>query len=514
MSFAPRLLAPALLLLLSRALAAQDNPEEILKPSVVAIRNDECAGSGMFIDDSGLILTNAHVACSPLPYRVHALATVKRVVKEVVFRKVEVLGFHAEYDLALLKVDLAEQDATVKPVAIASGPPAIRERVWAMGFPGDHEKGRAKVLTWGEVRSTQREFYGDRYYEMDISVYHGNSGGPLANSKGEVLGVITILVQTGALAIPIGEAKPGNFGPLRNRVPNRAMSLDLITKADKLLKGGTDPSSGAQAVMMYEEALLWDASNASLYTRVGKINLESGRYAAAAAYFIRSVQLQPWPDKAEVYLDLGVAFSGMKKDDEARAAWSEGLQKFPLDNSTLWGAMSLALERERRYFEAASCARIALRTFNGRAGDLNALFQRVEGKLSAEEMTKLRDLESGIDGHLSRLNAEAGRARREGKAFMTPEGEKVIGSIDGVRQEARNVGTGRLEPAPPARTPVYSDAELDARFVRGRIEVAKEHVRSGHPEKAIEILDDVVRSYPTHPETEPAKLLLKLLRKS
>jgi len=96
MSSAPRVLVPTLLILLSRSLAAEENPEEILKPSVVAIRNDECAGSGMFIDDSGLILTNAHVACSPLPYRVHALATVKRVMKEVVFRKVAVLGFHPE----------------------------------------------------------------------------------------------------------------------------------------------------------------------------------------------------------------------------------------------------------------------------------------------------------------------------------------------------------------------------------------------------------------------------------
>jgi len=514
MSFAPSVLAPALLLLLSRALAAQDNPEEILKPSVVAIRNDECAGSGMFIDDSGLILTNAHVACSPLPYRVHALATVKSVVKEVVFHKVAVLGFHAEYDLALLKVDLAEQDATVKQVAIASGPPAVHERVWAMGFPGDHEQGRAKVLTWGEVRSANRDFYGDRYYELDISVYHGNSGGPLTNSKGEVLGVITILVQTGALAIPIGEAKPGSFGPLRNRVPNRTMSLHLITQADKLMKDGKDPAAGAQAVMLYEEALLWDAGNATLYSKVGKINLEHGRYAAAAAYFTRSVQLQPWPDKPEVYLDLGVAFAGLKKDDEARAAWGEGLQKFPLDNSTLWGAMSLALERERRYFEAASCARIALRTFSGRAGDLNALYQRVEGKLSADEVTKLRDLESGIDSHLSRLNEEAGRARRDGKSFMSADAEKVIGSFDGVQKEVGGGGIGRLELAPPAKTPAYSDAELDARFVRGRVDVAKEHVRSGRTEKAIEILEDVVRSYPTHPETEPAKLLLKLLRKS
>lgn len=519
MPFAPRVLALAFIPLLSRALAAQDNPEEILKPSVVAIRNDECAGTGMFLNESGLILTNAHVACSPLPYRVHAMATVKGGLKEVVFRKVALVGFHQEYDLALLRIDPAEHDAKVKPVTAAPGHPAVRERVWAMGFPGDHDQGRSKVLTWGEVRSNNRDFYGERYYELDISVFHGNSGGPLTNGKGEVLGVITILVSEGALAIPIEAARADRFGPLKDRAPNRTISLRLTSEADKLLQRSADGSSLMQALMLYQKALLWDAGNAGLYGKVGKFNLAARRYDAAAAYLVRSVQLQPWPDKPEVYLDLGLAFAGLKREEEARAAWGEGIQKFPLDNSALWGAMGAALEKSRHYFESACCARIALHTFSDRAADLNALYQRVEGKLSAEESGKLRDLETGIDSHLIRLGAEAGRARREGKAFMTPEAEKLLGAFDGVQQETPRGGATpslpvRRDDRKPADASSLSDAELDARFVQVRFEVAKEHVRAGRKEKAIEILEDVVRSYPRHPETERARLLLQLLRKS
>jgi tetratricopeptide (TPR) repeat protein len=519
MPFAPRVLALAFLPLLSRALAAQDNPEEILKPSVVAIRNDECAGTGMFLDDSGLILTNAHVACSPLPFRVHALATVKGDLKEVVFRKVTLVGFHHEYDLALLKIEPAEHDAKVKPVTAAPGHPAVRERVWAMGFPGDHDHGRSKVLTWGEVRSTNRDFYGDRYYELDISINHGNSGGPLTNGKGEVLGVVTILVSAGALAIPIEAAKADRFGPLKERAPNRTISLRLITEAEQLLQRASDGSSIPQALTLYREALLWDAGNAGLYGKVGKFYLAARRHDAAAAYLARSVQLQPWPETPEVYLDLGLAFAGLRKEEEARAAWGEGAQKFPLDNSALWGAMGAALEKSRHYFESACCARIALHTFSDQSADLNALYQRVEGKLSAEESGKLRDLETGINNHLTRLGAEAERARREGRIYMTPEAEKLIGAFDGVQQETPRGGGPpplpvRQDARTPAPAPPLGDAELDARFVQVRFEVAKEHVRAGRKEKAIEILEDVVRSYPKHPEAERARLLLQLLRKS
>ena len=58
------------------------------------------------------------------------------------------------------------------------------------------------------------------------------------------------------------------------------------------------------------------------------------------------------------------------------------------------------------------------------------------------------------------------------------------------------------------------ETELDARFIHGRIEVAREYLRNGKIDKAAEILEDVVRTYPIHPETDAARLALKLLKRS
>src|SRR5258708_37983177 len=90
---------------LAPPLAAQESVDDKLKSSVVRIGNDESSGTGMFLDVDGLILTNAHVACSPLPFQVQAIAKVEGSPKEVTFSKVNLVGFHPSYDLALLRID-------------------------------------------------------------------------------------------------------------------------------------------------------------------------------------------------------------------------------------------------------------------------------------------------------------------------------------------------------------------------------------------------------------------------
>ncbi|MBV8881281.1 MAG: trypsin-like peptidase domain-containing protein, partial [Planctomycetaceae bacterium] len=132
----------AILALFASVAVAQESVEDRLRPSVVRIRNDECSGTGMFLDAEGLILTNAHVACSPLPYKVQAAVKVNGATKDVVFSKVSLLGFHPDYDLALLRVDPAEFDAKLKPVTVCATGVLARERVWAIGFPGDYERGK------------------------------------------------------------------------------------------------------------------------------------------------------------------------------------------------------------------------------------------------------------------------------------------------------------------------------------------------------------------------------------
>jgi len=89
----------------------------------------------------------------------------------------------------------------------------------------------------------------------------------------------------------------------------------------------------------------------------------------------------------------------------------------------------------------------------------------------------------------------------------------VIANMTGVQKETLESGLGRIEVGKPS-TVTMSDQELDIRFIRGRIEVAKEHVRSGRLDRGIEILEDIIRTYPSNPETEAARLALKIFKRN
>lgn len=500
----------ALLLLSASPLAAQNaDIEDALKPSVVCIRNDECFGSGFFLDAGGLILTNAHVACSPLPYRVHASAKVGGRVTDVIFKKVTLLGFHPDYDLALMRIDPAECDATIKPVALAAAPPGSGERVWAMGFPADYDRGNVKVTTWGEMRSSAYEFSGLKYLYLDISTTQGNSGGPACNSKGEVIGVITMSIKEKILAVPISAYKPDRFGPLRDRNPNREISNEFLERAERLYPPGSRGTPNNLAMLYFEMALIWDAGNASLYSKVGQLNLLCGRNEAAVAYLIRALRMDPWSEPS-AYRTLGIVLATMKKGDEAIAIWDEGLHKYPADNGQLWGEFAVILDKAGHPFHAAVAARIALKTFVSNSAPVNQAYKNSVEKLNSDEMNKLRAIEADVDAHLADLRSKADKARRDGKNYLKPEAEKVIASYAGIQQEAAG-GKGIPSSGPKALN--VSDEELAIRFIRNRIEVAKEHVRSGRNDKAIDILEDVILSYPKHPETDSARLLLRFLKK-
>ena len=505
-------LALAIVTGIAGSLAAQESVEDKIKLSVVRIGNDESFGTGMFLDAEGLILTNAHVACSPLPFRVQGIVKVDGKPKEVTFSQVKLLGFHPDYDLALLRVDPAETGASIKPVSLATAHPVSGERVWAIGYPGDYERGKHQVTTWGEMRSPSKDFYGLPYLEMDISIWHGNSGGPLCSDKGEVIGIVTAMAPDGkALAVPITVLKLEKFGALKDRNPNREVSNLLLGVAEDLLKVA-GPS--VQVMQLFETALAWDSGNAGLYSKVGEMNLIGGRYPAGVAYLTRSLQMQPWPEKAETYRSLGIALVNLKKVDDALAVFREGLDKYPLDNAELWGDIATILDKQKLPVEAAYSARVALKTFSGHAGEMNEIYRRARASLGPADLSRLRDMESDLDNHLGRLRAAADKARRDGKTFINAEAQRVIANMAGVQKETPDARLGRIEVGKTISPVKMSDEELDIRFIRGRIEVAKEHVRIGRVTQGIEILEDLVKTYPANPETEAARLALKIFNRN
>ena len=152
--------------------------------SVVTVWSEIGSGTGFIVDPAGLILTNQHVIGPS------ELISVQFDAKRKVAAKV--LAFDGERDVAVLYADLsAFPGATAAPIA---GTRAGRElavegeRVFTIGSP----LGLKKIITSGIVSKVE-----ERAILSDVNINHGNSGGPLFNSLGEVIGMTTFLVPGG-----------------------------------------------------------------------------------------------------------------------------------------------------------------------------------------------------------------------------------------------------------------------------------------------------------------------------
>ncbi|MGK7912498.1 MAG: trypsin-like peptidase domain-containing protein [Synechococcus sp.] len=149
------------------------------RPAVVTIGNRGGAGTGTFIDPSGLILTNEHVVRGN--QRVQITTASGRQYSG------QVLQLDRTNDLALVQVNADEQFPTI-PFA-APGNIQVGQRVYAIGNPF----GLEGTLTTGILSRIGNN--GD--LQTDAAINPGNSGGPLLNSLGELIGVNKAILSPG-----------------------------------------------------------------------------------------------------------------------------------------------------------------------------------------------------------------------------------------------------------------------------------------------------------------------------
>ena len=160
-------------------------------------------GSGFIVDKTGYIITNAHVV------KEAAKITVRLEGGDEFTAKV--VGMDDETDLAVLKIEAGRDLPTVD--LGNSDAARVGEWVLAIGSPF----GLARTVTAGIVSQTNRDTPGNsvfqRFIQTDAAINRGNSGGPLVNMKGEVIGVNSqIATSTGdyngvGFALPSNEAK-------------------------------------------------------------------------------------------------------------------------------------------------------------------------------------------------------------------------------------------------------------------------------------------------------------------
>ncbi len=157
-------------------------------------------GSGFIVGADGVILTNAHVVDGADEVMVKLLD--KREFKA------KVLGVDKTTDIAVIKIDAKDL-----PVVRIGNPDAARVGEWVVAIGAPY--GLENTVTSGIISAKSRSLPGDAavpFIQTDAAVNPGNSGGPLFNLKGEVIGVNSqIFSRSGgfqglAFAIPIDVA--------------------------------------------------------------------------------------------------------------------------------------------------------------------------------------------------------------------------------------------------------------------------------------------------------------------
>ncbi len=167
----------------------------------------EGAGSGFMIDTDGHILTNYHV--------VQEAQTIEVILGDKSRYQAKFLGADPRNDIALVKIDPRGH----KPAALPLGDSSsiqVGQRVLAIGNPF----GFQSTLTTGVVSALGRTVqtgpntFIDEAIQTDAAINRGNSGGPLLNTRGEVIGINTAIYTPTGTTAGIGFAIPVNTAKL------------------------------------------------------------------------------------------------------------------------------------------------------------------------------------------------------------------------------------------------------------------------------------------------------------
>ena len=318
-------------------------------------------GSGFFLK-SNLIATNYHVVAGA------ASGTAKLVGKSITYKIEGFTATNKHNDLALLKVSASD----IKPLPLGNSDAIkIGETVYVAGNP----KGLEGTFSDGII-SSRHGGHAKGRLQMTAPISPGNSGGPVLNSKAEVIGVSYAILEGGQnlnFAIPSlylktlislsGTVKPlsqGNhsisaetYFARGNTKAALGQYVAAISDYDKAIQLKPDDADAyynrglakyylgqyLAAIQDYDAAIQLKPDDATAYSNRGAAKADLGQYFAAVSDHDKAIQLKP--DAVNAYINRGVAKHGLGQHNAAIQDYDTAIQLKP-DDATAYSNRGLA----------------------------------------------------------------------------------------------------------------------------------------------------------------------------
>ena len=315
-----------------------------VKPQVVAIATYDSqgealmTGSGFFLRP-GQVVTNLHVIRGAQRCEIKTLDGKGRV-----FPVAGTLALDEEGDLALLKVEMpADRPRTS---TLASMLPDEGEQIVVIGNPLKLEGS----VTNGIVSAVREVPNVGKIIQITAPFSHGNSGSPVFNMKGQVVGVVTVKVTNGQnINLAIGAARveqlrPGQLRsiaalPARERLSDSAES-SYRTGLDSLWLGNYD-----NAIGYFETAANRNPRRADAWVQVGYCKVKLGKNEEGIQAYQHALALKP--DSEEIHNKLGDAYYYAGRMLEAISSYNRAATLRP-DNADAHYNLAIA------YFETGN----------------------------------------------------------------------------------------------------------------------------------------------------------------
>lgn len=210
-----------------RELSVADIVRENRESVVIIKTSSGIIGSGFFINREGYIVTNKHV----LPDNTSAEI---KTANGKIFKILQIARDDTDGDLAIAATNATPQESN--PVTINATLPQSGEKIIVIGSP----LGLEQTVSDGIVSAIRQNQNGVNYIQITAPVSPGNSGGPLLNMRGEVIGVATFQYRTGqnlnfcvaaSRIIDLQEGKQSPHGTSRGG-PELSQGRDVYCYAD------------------------------------------------------------------------------------------------------------------------------------------------------------------------------------------------------------------------------------------------------------------------------------------